>query len=61
MLKDASDGEKYIESGCCTECWCSFLGPMRALQKDTSYLPSETTLSIWREKVKKQNDLIKQG
>jgi len=61
MLRDEDDGERYLKSGCCVDCWVSFLGPIRALEKDATYLPSEIDLSIWKEKVKKQNNLIKQG
>ena len=61
MLRDESDGERYIESGCCTDCWISFLEPIRAVQEDSTYLPSETVLAMWRKKLRKQNDLIKQG
>jgi len=61
MLRDETDGDSLLQNGCCVECWSSFLGPLRALEQDTAYLPSETILSMWREKVRKHNDLIRQG
>jgi len=61
ILRDGTDAESYIKTGCCVDCWESFLQPLRVIKEDDAYLPSETVLAMWREKLRKQNDLIKQG
>ena len=61
MLRGLEDAESYIANGCCVDCFESFVGPARAIREDATYLPSGESLKKWREKVKQQNDLIKQG
>jgi hypothetical protein len=51
LFRDFQDCMQYLEAKCCTECWISFLEPIKKLNGDDDYEPSSSEIAGWREKV----------
>ncbi len=53
MLEDLNDSIQYLETGCCGNCWVSFLEPLRKLKQDDDYEPTKKEMKEWNKKLAK--------
>ena len=56
MMRDMNDCVQYHISGCCVECWIAFLEPLRKINEDAGYLPTEAELKEYRKKVREMSN-----
>ena len=56
MLRDINDSIQYLETGCCGDCWTSFLEPLRKLKKDENYQPTDKEIKEWNQKLAKYDN-----
>ena len=55
MMRDITDCIQYLETRCCVCCWTSFLEPLRKLQKNEDYIPTEEEIEEWNQKLAKRD------
>lgn len=51
MIRDTRDCSQYFITGCCIDCWITFLEPLRNLNRDEGYLPTRVELEDYRKKI----------
>ncbi len=58
MMRDLADGIVYFKGACCSDCWVTFVEPIRKIKLDDEYLPSSEEIKNYRDKLIALNTYI---